>query len=351
VQIHEVGEHGGLPFFSLEFCPGGSLEDKLGGTPLPPLEAARLLEALARAMQAAHERGIVHRDLKPANVLLTEEGQPKVADFGLAKLCDNAARGPEGAGATRSGAIVGTPSYMAPEQAAGKAISPRTDVYALGAILYECLTGRPPFKAALALDTLLQVMTDDPVPPRQLQPKTPRDLETVCLKCLEKDPDRRYASARDLAEDLRRFREGEPVRARPVGAWERAWRWGRRNPGVASWAAAVVFALLAGTLISSYFAVQASRSAKEAKVALLARDEAIRRNRKTAARVVGFLKDNPHVLQRPKGEIIKAILNANPGLSEEDLREAFPKPPVEESGGGLGGAEEAVAPSPNFLGD
>ncbi len=225
VQIYEVGELGGLPFFSLEFCGGGSLERKLNGTPLPAKEAAQLVETLARAIQAAHEKGVIHRDLKPANVLLAEDGTPKITDFGLAKKLDDA-------GQTQSGAIMGTPSYMAPEQAAGKSaeIGPAADVYALGAILYECLTGRPPFKAATALDTVLQVVSDEPVPPSQLQTKLPRDLETICLKCLQKEPHKRYASAGALANDLLRLRNGEPITARPVGAIERAAKWVRRRP-------------------------------------------------------------------------------------------------------------------------
>jgi hypothetical protein len=229
VQIHEVGEHEGVPFFSLEFCPGGSLEKKLGGNPLPAREAAELVETLARAVHAAHEHQVVHRDLKPANVLLSAEGAPKITDFGLAKRLDvDSAR-------TRSGAIVGTPSYMAPEQAGGKGkeVGPLADVYALGAILYECLTGRPPFKAATPLDTLLQVVADEPVPPSRLNPRIPTDLETICLKCLQKEPGKRYPSALDLADDLRRFQGGEPIRARPVRAWERAVKWARRRPAVA----------------------------------------------------------------------------------------------------------------------
>ncbi|HVS38076.1 MAG TPA: serine/threonine-protein kinase [Gemmataceae bacterium] len=211
VQIFEVGEHGGLPFFSLEFCGGGSLDKKLNGTPLPPKEAAALVETLARAMQAAHDKGVIHRDLKPANVLLAEDGTPKITDFGLAKKLD------ADLGQTRTGSVMGTPSYMAPEQAGGKSkeMGPLCDVYSLGAILYECLTGRPPFRAATPLDTMMQVVSDDPVPPRQLQSKTPRDLETICLKCLEKQPGRRHATAAELAEDLGRWQRGEPVRAQP----------------------------------------------------------------------------------------------------------------------------------------
>jgi WD40 repeat protein len=260
VQIYEVGEHHGLPYFSLEYCPGGTLARKLNGTPLPANEAATLVEALARAMQAAHAKGVIHRDLKPANVLLGEAGEPKITDFGLAKKLDEA-------GQTHPGAVLGTPSYMAPEQAGGerKAVGPAADVYALGAILYECLTGRPPFKAATAMDTLLQVLGAEPVPPARLNAKVPRDLETVCLKCLEKDPARRYPSAGDLADDLRRYRAAEPVRARPLGRWGRAVKWARRNPAVAGLLTAVAVALLAGTAVSLYFAFDAADKAADAE--------------------------------------------------------------------------------------
>jgi hypothetical protein len=239
VQVFEVGEHAGVPYLALEFCPGGSLEQKLSGTPLPPGEAAALVEALARAMQAAHDKGVIHRDLKPANVLLASPGResgelvPKITDFGLAKKLGEA-------GQTASGAVLGTPSYMAPEQAEYKPdapardIGPACDVYALGAILYECLTGRPPFRAATALDTILQVISDEPVPPARLQSGTPRDLETICLKCLQKAPTNRYASAAALADDLRRFRQGEVIAARPVGRLERAWKWAKRRPAAAA---------------------------------------------------------------------------------------------------------------------
>src|SRR3984885_2813135 len=198
VQVFDFGTHDDLPFFSLEFCEGGSLADKLANAPLPARETAHLVEQVARAVQAAHDKGIVNRDLKPANVLLDAHGQPKVSDFGLAKRTE------VGPGLTQTGAVIGTPSYMAPEQAQGKKdIRPAADVYALGAILYECLTGRPPFKAASVYDTLLQVVNDEAVAPRQLNKAAPPDLETVCLKCLHKDPPRRYASAAELAEDLR----------------------------------------------------------------------------------------------------------------------------------------------------
>jgi formylglycine-generating enzyme required for sulfatase activity/tRNA A-37 threonylcarbamoyl transferase component Bud32 len=228
VQVYEVGQHEGLPYFSLEFCAGGSLDDQLDGTPWEVRRAAALIETLAEAMQAAHTRGIVHRDLKPANVLLTEDGTPKITDFGLAKRLG--VQGP-----TQTEAVLGTPSYMAPEQAGQqKAVGPAADVYALGAILYELLTGRPPFKAATPLDTMLQVVGEEPVAVRALQPKVPRDLETICHKCLEKGPKKRYGSARELAEDLRRFQAGEPIRARPVGRLERVGKWARRRPALAA---------------------------------------------------------------------------------------------------------------------
>jgi eukaryotic-like serine/threonine-protein kinase len=247
VRVHDVGEHEGVAYLSLEFCPGGSLECKLAGTPQTPPDAARLVETLARAVDHAHRQGVVHRDLKPANVLLTADGTPKITDFGLAKKVDDTA------GQTATGAVMGTPSYMAPEQAGGKAVGPAADVWALGAILYECLTGRPPFRAATPLDTVLQVIGEDPVSPRQLQPKLSRDLETVCLKCLHKDPKKRYPSAAALADDLRRFRDGKPVKARRAGWMERTLKWVRRHPTATALlggaaAAFVVLAVLAWQL-------------------------------------------------------------------------------------------------------
>jgi serine/threonine-protein kinase len=224
VQIHEVGECGCLPYFSLEFCEGGSLDKKLNGTPLPPREAAELVRLLAQAMHSAHQSGIVHRDLKPANVLLTADGQPKITDFGLAKRLDDAI------GRTASGAVLGTPSYMAPEQAGGKTreVGPATDIYALGAILYESLTGQPPFKATTAVDTVLQVLSEAPVAPSVLHRNLPRDLETICLKCLEKSPSRRYLSAAELAADLDCFLKGETIRAQRTTGLIRFRYWLRR---------------------------------------------------------------------------------------------------------------------------
>jgi tRNA A-37 threonylcarbamoyl transferase component Bud32/tetratricopeptide (TPR) repeat protein len=258
VQIYEVGEDQGLPYFSLEFCGGGSLAGKLAGKTLPDAEGAALAETLARAIQACHQRGVVHRDLKPANVLLTGEGVPKLTDFGLAKRLE------AGAAHTQSGAVLGTPSYMAPEQAEGHVhdIGPLTDVYALGAILYECLTGQPPFKAATFLDTLRQVTGQDPVPPSRLRPGVARDLEIICLRCLAKDPRHRYSSALALAQDLERFRAGEPILGRPEGRLRRLWRKARRRPvTMAILAAGLLAFVLAGALGSA--ALRAHRNTHE----------------------------------------------------------------------------------------
>jgi serine/threonine protein kinase/Tfp pilus assembly protein PilF len=229
VQIYEVGERDGLPFFSLEYVDGGVLSQKISGKPLPAREAARITEQLAQAMACAHQLNIIHRDLKPANVLVTREGVPKITDFGLAKRLE------DDSSHTKSGTLMGTPSYMAPEQARGDSanIGPVSDQYALGAILYELLTGRPPFVGASILDTLQQVRHKEPIPPSRLAPKIPRDLETICLKCLQKEMRNRYPSTDALAEDLKRFLAGEPIKARPVSRLEQAWRWCRRNPRLA----------------------------------------------------------------------------------------------------------------------
>jgi serine/threonine-protein kinase len=267
VPIYEVGEQDGWAYFALELVAGGSLARQLAGRPQPAEPSARLVETLAQAMEHAHQRGVIHRDLKPANILLqplnhkdheghkekTEMGvggssascsswslwftscTPKISDFGLAKRLDPGPATPAG-DPTRTGEVLGTPSYMAPEQTLGRpgAVGPAADVYALGAILYECLTGRPPFQGATPLDTLLQVRTEEPVPPRRLVPSVPRDLDTICRACLHKEPRRRYPSAAALAADLRRFLAGQPVQARPAGLWERARRWARRRKAAAA---------------------------------------------------------------------------------------------------------------------
>lgn len=261
VTVYEVGQQQGQPFMAMAFIAGESLWQKVKEAPFAPQEAARLMQQVADAVQYAHDKGIIHRDLKPHNILLTAQGQPKVTDFGLAK------KQSVDSSLTATGQALGTPSYMPPEQVSGKneLVGPLADVYSLGATLYCLLTGRPPFQAATALDTMLQVLERSPVPPRQLNPAIPRDLETICLKCLEKVPAQRYSSASELALELDRYLKGEPILARPVSRWERYRRWCRRNPLVASLSATALGLLIGGTLISTYFAVLASRRAARAE--------------------------------------------------------------------------------------
>lgn len=323
VQVYEFGTYEDNPFFAMEYVSGGSLDKKLAGNPLPPREAAAFVEKLARAMQSAHDEGIIHRDLKPANILLSSETaafgspskatrnkavtstqnetinsdhlslhsvSPKITDFGLVKNI--------GSDMTATGAILGTPSYMAPEQADGKkTVGPPVDIYALGAILYECLTGRPPFKAATPLETLMQVINEEPVSVRQLQPKTPIDLETICQKCLQKEPAKRYASAADLAEDLGRFLRNEPISARPVSRLEKAWRWCKRYPAVAG----LVIVLTAGLfLIAAKNRELAEANKNEAE----ARELAEKRFRQTLSAVDQFFTDiseSPELLKKEPG--------------------------------------------------
>jgi WD40 repeat protein/serine/threonine protein kinase len=296
VQIYEVGRWEGYSYLALECVRGGTLAQRLAGNPQEPRQAAALVETLARTMHHAHTHGVIHRDLKPANVLLTSPspprggpsptegrggskptsvplspgwergsggeglGVPKITDFGLAKRLDTAS------GDTKSGDVLGTPSYMAPEQAAGRnsAVDGRSDVYALGAILYEMLTGRPPFKGANVLATLSQVIAGEPLPPSRLQPGIPRDLETICLKCLQKHPAKRYPSALALADDLRRFLEGRPILARPVGWTERLGRWCRRNPLLAVLIGTVAGLLVSVAVVSTVQAVRIDAARQEA---------------------------------------------------------------------------------------
>ena len=256
VPIYEVGEHQGQHFFSMKLIEGGSLSGLLAsgiwitGGKESQKKAAQLVAVVARAVHHAHQRGVLHRDLKPGNILLDAQGQPHVTDFGLAKRVEGDSQ------LTRSCAIVGTPSYMSPEQARSeKVLTTGVDVYSLGAILYELLTDRPPFRVENPLDTVLQVLNHEPQPPRQLDPSIDRDLETICLKCLAKDPQRRYDSAAALADDLQRFLDGEPIQARPVGRGERLVRWFRRNPALGTAASLAVAALLAATVVSIVYAV------------------------------------------------------------------------------------------------
>ncbi len=259
VQIHFIGEVDGLPFFEIEYVSGGSLDKAIDGTPWPARRAAALLEPLARAIAEAHRLGLIHRDLKPGNVLLAADGTPKITDFGLAKSLNL------DSGLTGTEAIMGTPSYMAPEQAEGKAkqVGPLADVYALGTILYELLTGRPPFKGTTVQETLELVKSAEAVPPSRLVPGLPRDLETIALKCLQKEPAQRYASAESLAEDLRRYQAGEPILARRTGLAERSWRWCRRNPMLAGAVGAAAAALVAVALVSLLYAADRTRYARQ----------------------------------------------------------------------------------------
>jgi WD40 repeat protein len=328
VQVFDFGTQDGLPFFSLELCEGGSLATKLASNPLPAAQAALLVEQVARAVQAAHHKGIVHRDLKPANVLLDGHGQPKVSDFGLAK------RIAVSSALTQTGAVIGSPSYMAPEQAQGKKdVGPSADVYALGAILYECLTGRPPFKAASVYDTLRQVVNDEVVPVRQLSTAAPKDLDTICQKCLQKDPGRRYDSPQSLADDLRRFLAGEPIRARPVRSVERGMLWVRRNPVVAALAASLVVALLAGVAGATLFALEARSEAgratrkseeaeREARSARLAEANARREARRAREREYGAsMASAQHAWGTHQIPRFVAVLQAQiPRPGEEDFR-------------------------------
>jgi tRNA A-37 threonylcarbamoyl transferase component Bud32 len=248
VPIHEIGQHGGQHFFSMGYIEGESLSDRVKDGPLAPQEAAQLMHQIADAVQFAHERGVIHRDLKPANVLIDAKGQPKVTDFGLAKQVEG------DSGLTATGQVMGTPSYMPPEQASGKseAIGPAADIYSLGAVLYCLLTGRPPFQSTSPMDTLMQVLEQEPVPPRSLNPEIPKDLETICLKCLEKEPRRRFASAGELCDELARYQSGEPILTRRMGIGERCWRWAKNRPGVAG-ALALAVLLVCGFAASGGF--------------------------------------------------------------------------------------------------
>jgi tetratricopeptide (TPR) repeat protein/tRNA A-37 threonylcarbamoyl transferase component Bud32 len=304
VQIYEIGEADGLPYFSMEYVPGTNLAARLASTPQGPRFATPLVEAVARAVQAAHEHGIIHRDLKPSNILLTGDGTPKVTDFGLAKRLD------DDSGQTKTGDVFGTPSYMAPEQAAGltKEVGPLADVYALGAVLYEMLTGRPPFKGASMLDTLEQVRTVEPVAPRALQPSVPRDLETICLKSLQKEPARRYGSAQELDDDLHRFANGEPIRARRVGPGERLWRWGRRNPIVGGLISVVAFLLVLTAVVSlvALVRVNAARQAADRDAEHARRALALANSTLDAA--VNKITENPKLRDRGFFELRKDLL-------------------------------------------
>jgi len=260
VPVYEVGELDDRHFFSMGYVEGGPLSSRLRDGPVPAREAATLTKQIAEAVAYAHSKGVIHRDLKPANVLMDGEGRPKITDFGLAKQVE------VDSGLTATGQILGTPGFMSPEQARGANADtgPATDVYAVGAILYNLLTGRAPFQGASPVETLKQVLSREPVSPRLLNPTIDRDLETICLKCLEKDAGRRYVSAQNLADELGRYLSGEPIHARPISTTARSWRWCRRNPMVAGLTGAAVLFLIVGTVVSTIFAFQANQNAAQA---------------------------------------------------------------------------------------
>jgi hypothetical protein len=261
VQIFEIGEHQGQPYLALELLEGGSLDAKTAGQSQVPRDAAALVQVLARTIQYAHSRGIVHRDLKPSNVLLTAEGTAKIADFGLAKFLQATEA------QTQEGDVLGTPRYMAPEQTSGALdrVGPAADIYSLGVILYELLTGRAPLQAPTPVETLLLIRSQEPLPPSRLLPRLPRDLETICLKCLQKDPRRRFASAQELADDLERFLAGKPVRARPIAMPEKALKWVRRNPLAALLLALLTVSLFGGLAGVTWKWLEANAEAQEAR--------------------------------------------------------------------------------------
>jgi eukaryotic-like serine/threonine-protein kinase len=323
VLIYEVGEQDGLPFFSLEFVDGGPLDRKLGGKPLPPREAAQLCASLARAMHFAHERGILHRDLKPANVLLTSDGIPKITDFGLAKRLEE-----DDSNQTKSGTILGTPSYMAPEQALGNVheLGPQSDLYSLGAMLYEFITGKPPFQGPTPMDTVIKVTQEEVVAPSRLQPEVPSDLETICVKCLQKEPANRYTNCFELAEDLNRYLIGEPILARPVGSIERAVRWCKRNPRWAGmWGSiAALLLVLAGGSTYAAFTINAAKYQAEENARIAQKNEERAKTNEEKAKEFGNSASNAYATLIRK---VQAMLNDKPDL--QDLKQQILKPAIE----------------------
>lgn len=268
VQIFEIGEWAGVPYLALELIEGGTLARKLERALLPPLAAAKLIEKLSRAIQHAHDRGVIHRDLKPANILFGGGDEPKVADFGLAKLLESDERSWE---ATRTGEPIGTPRYMSPEQATGQTakIGKSSDIYSLGVLLYECLTGQAPFVASSVIETLKKIASDEPQSPRRLQPSIPRDLATICLNCLQKNPLRRYQSAEDLADDLLRFQQGKAIHAKPTPTWEHLWKACRRRPAEAVLIAITTIVILGGFGWFSYSSANERRRIKDLRAQVI----------------------------------------------------------------------------------
>ncbi|XZE54376.1 protein kinase domain-containing protein [Planctomycetaceae bacterium SH139] len=326
VQLFELANFAGSPYVALEYVDGGTLSARMKESPLAAKEAARIVETLARTMQAAHDRGILHRDLKPANILMTSDGVPKISDFGLAKNLAG-----DDQNETKTGTVMGTPSFMSPEQAQGmiSELSGATDQYSLGAILYASLCGRPPFLAASTIDTVTQVVNKEPVPPRRLTESIPLDLETICLKVLQKDPSKRYPSCKELADDLQRFIEGEPIHARPISKLEKSWRWCRRNPAIALPSGLAGMLIVATAAISSWAwvttAAQSTIITQERDTAQQERDEA-RRQRLIAIQQRAAAEEN-RALAEKQAEMalrntqfvvrdIDAQLRKLPGMSD-----------------------------------
>jgi serine/threonine-protein kinase len=316
VQVYGAGEVDGLPYLSLELCPGGTLGKRLGGRPLPPRQAAGVAEAIAKGMAAAHDAGLIHRDLKPSNILLAADGTPKVADFGLARVVELApgGAGAEGMTRTQGGRTVGTPAYIAPEQAEGrKDVGKAADVYSLGVLLYEMLTGRPPFLGESEMHVLWQLMTREPVPVRALQPKAPADLETIAMACLAKDPRKRYRDARALADDLRRHLDHKPVLARPAGPVERAAKWVRRNP---AWAAA------AGVALASVVALGAGGAYYGARMSRLLEEVTAERDRGQRERQAAIAAEARAADAQRQAEDRRAEAERNAAEAEKNLKAA-----------------------------
>jgi tetratricopeptide (TPR) repeat protein len=326
VKVFDVGQRDGVPFMALEYCAGGSLEARVAGRPQPARKVAALMEAVVDAVRAAHAAGIVHRDIKPANVLLTAEGVPKLTDFGLAKPVGSA-------GPTATGEALGTLAYMAPEQAEGRRdVGPAADVYSLGALMYALMAGRPPLVGENDAHTVYMLVSQDPVPLRRLVPQVPADLETICHRCLAKDPARRYASASEVGADLAAFREGRPIRARPQGAVERGLQWCRRNPAVAGLSASLGAALVAGAAVGAVLFVRAEASAAEAERQRAAAVEAAERSRRRVE-AFGPYAEAADLLNRGVGfdraaELLRSAVSTDPEFPEarfalgEALRQA-----------------------------
>jgi WD40 repeat protein len=356
VQVYEFGEYAGRPYLAMEYAGAGSLADRLAaGPPFPPARAADLAARLADAVAAAHQKGIIHRDLKPSNILLTETGhgapaaagpvsalgptliapaaevQPKVTDFGIARVV--------GSDLTATGEVLGTPNYMAPEQAAGRVqdIGIPTDVYGLGAILYELLTGRPPFLGKTAVATLQQVVHEEPPPPRSVAPTVPRDLDTICRKCLEKDPKKRYPTAAALADDLRAHLAGRTISARPAGAWERVGRFARRNPVLVGAGAVLAAAFLGAFLWVNHargVAEENARIAGEAQLAAEAHAQAA-----SAARAAA--EENARAADAARREESRARRSAERAAAWTAFDQAFLRCEAGDVATGLDGFTEA----------